>query len=127
VKKFFLPGWNFQLLRVLGSTLKMKAEANSSSRGQKDFICREEIKKAAWGHAARPGNWWSRGSGWKLGFCIAQGRRCLSGANRHFLGRRSVSLANYQLLEPPAVCSLLIDTWIWHFYVFYGTDNIKKN
>jgi hypothetical protein len=26
----------------------MKAEADSSSRGQKDFICREEKRKAAW-------------------------------------------------------------------------------
>jgi hypothetical protein len=36
-------------------------------------------------------------------FYIAGGLRCLSGANRCFLGRRSVSLANYLLLEPPAV------------------------
>jgi hypothetical protein len=33
---------DFQLLRVLGSTLNMKAEADSSNRGQKDFICRKE-------------------------------------------------------------------------------------
>jgi hypothetical protein len=45
---------NFQLLRVLGSTLRMKAQADSSSRGQKDFICREEKRKAAWGHAVGP-------------------------------------------------------------------------
>jgi hypothetical protein len=39
---------NFQLLRVLGSALRMKSEV----RGQKDFICKEEKRKAAWGHAA---------------------------------------------------------------------------
>jgi hypothetical protein len=27
----------------------LKAEADSSSRSQKDFICREEKRKAAWG------------------------------------------------------------------------------
>jgi hypothetical protein len=46
----------------------LKAEADSSSRGQEDFICREEERKVAWGHAAEPGNQWSHGSGWKLGF-----------------------------------------------------------
>jgi hypothetical protein len=100
---------NFQVLRVLESTLRLKAEADSSSRGQKDFICREEKRKAAWGHAAGPGNQWSHGSGWKLSFYslfffIARRQRCLSGANRCFLGRRSVSLANYHLLGPPEVC-----------------------
>jgi hypothetical protein len=38
---------NFQLMKVLGSTLRLKAEADSSSRGQKDFICREEKRKTA--------------------------------------------------------------------------------
>jgi hypothetical protein len=33
---------NFQVFRVLGYTLEMKAQPDSSSRGQKDFICREE-------------------------------------------------------------------------------------
>jgi hypothetical protein len=47
---------NLQLLRVLGSTLRMKAQGDSSSRGQKDFICRKEKRKAAWGHAGGPGN-----------------------------------------------------------------------
>jgi hypothetical protein len=32
----------FQLLRVLGSVLRLKVEVDWSSRGQKDFICREE-------------------------------------------------------------------------------------
>jgi hypothetical protein len=48
---------NFQVFRVLGSTLRMKAQADSSSRGWKDFICTEEKRKAAWGHAGGPGNW----------------------------------------------------------------------
>jgi hypothetical protein len=34
---------------------------------------------------------------------IAPGQRFLSAADS-FLGRRSISLANYHLLEPPAVC-----------------------
>jgi hypothetical protein len=45
----------------------LKAEVNSSSRGQKDF-CREEKREAAWGYAVGPRNWWSHGSGWILGF-----------------------------------------------------------
>jgi hypothetical protein len=97
---------NFQLLRVLGYTLRLKAEVNLSSKSQKDFIFKEENRKAAWGHAVGPGNWCSHGSVWKFGlyssFCIAPEQRCLLGANRHFLGI-SVSLANYHLLEPPAV------------------------
>jgi hypothetical protein len=46
----------------------MKAQADSSSRGQKNFICREEKRKAACGHVGGPGSQWSCGSGWKLGF-----------------------------------------------------------
>jgi hypothetical protein len=34
------------------STLKWKTKADSSCKGQKDFICREENAKAAWGRAA---------------------------------------------------------------------------
>jgi hypothetical protein len=89
---------NVQLLRVLGSTIRLKAEVDSSSRHQEDFICREE--KGCIGHAVRPGNPWSHGSGWKLGFItffIDPGWRCLSLVNRCFLGRRSVSLANYHI------------------------------
>jgi hypothetical protein len=44
---------NFQLLKVLGSALRLKAEADLSSRGQKDFICREE--KGCMGECS--GNW----------------------------------------------------------------------
>jgi hypothetical protein len=35
------------VLRVLEPTLRMKAQADSNSRGQKDFICREEKRKTA--------------------------------------------------------------------------------
>jgi hypothetical protein len=37
----------FQVFRVVGSTLRMKEQADSSSRGWKDFICREEKRKSA--------------------------------------------------------------------------------
>jgi hypothetical protein len=47
---------NFQLLRVLRSILTLKAEVVLSSREQKDFICREEKRKAAWKHAVGPEN-----------------------------------------------------------------------
>jgi hypothetical protein len=82
------------------SELRWKSKADLSSKGQKDFICREENGKATWDHAAGPGNWWSAESGWKLGFiafCVARGWRfwwtmwkekCLLGVNRCFLGRR---------------------------------------
>jgi hypothetical protein len=50
---------NFRVFSVLGSSLRLKAEADSSSRRQKYFICREEKRKAAQ---------WSHGSGWKMGF-----------------------------------------------------------
>jgi hypothetical protein len=56
------------VLRVLEPTLRMKAQADSSSRDQKDFICREEKRKAVWAHAGGPRNQWSHGSGWRLGF-----------------------------------------------------------
>jgi hypothetical protein len=46
----------------------LKAEVDLSSRGQKYFICREGKRKAAWGHVGGPRDWWSHGSGWKLGF-----------------------------------------------------------
>jgi hypothetical protein len=35
----------FQVLRVLEPALRMKAQTESSSRGRKDFICREEKRK----------------------------------------------------------------------------------
>jgi hypothetical protein len=36
------------MLSVLEPTLRMKAQADSSSRGRKDFICREEKRKTAY-------------------------------------------------------------------------------
>jgi hypothetical protein len=36
-----------QVLRLLEPALRIKAQANSSSRGQKDFIYREEKRKTA--------------------------------------------------------------------------------
>jgi hypothetical protein len=45
----------FQVLRFLEPALRMKAQTDSNSRGQKDFICREFIcrekkrKTAYWG------------------------------------------------------------------------------
>jgi hypothetical protein len=46
----------------------MKSQADSSSRGQRDIICREKKRKVAWGNAGGPRNRWSHGSGWRLGF-----------------------------------------------------------
>jgi hypothetical protein len=66
-----------------------------------------------------PGNQWSSESDWKLGFIaffIAWGQRGLSGMNRCFLGRRSVSLANCHLLGtqgPPAFCPSIRLHFIW--------------
>jgi hypothetical protein len=51
-------------------------------------------------------------------FCIAWGQRWLSDANRHFLGKRSVSLTTYHLLGPPAVCPS-----VHQFYTFLGLRN----
>jgi hypothetical protein len=48
--------------------------------------------------------WVRLGSGFYSLFALPAGRRCLSDANRLFLGRRSVSLTTYRLLGPPAVC-----------------------
>jgi hypothetical protein len=114
---------------VLEPALRMKAEADSSSRAQKDFICREEKRKAAWGHAGRPGNRWSCGPNWKLGFyslfvyCLRV-EMSLS-ADRCFLGRRGVSLANYHLLGPPAVhpshktfMCIYVNMFVKHIHVY---------
>jgi hypothetical protein len=35
------------VLRVIKHALSMKAQEDSSNRGQKDFICREEKRKTA--------------------------------------------------------------------------------
>jgi hypothetical protein len=57
----------FQVLRVLEPALRMKAQADSNSRGWKDFICRQQKRKTAyWGIQGDPetsdpmgqvGNW----------------------------------------------------------------------
>jgi hypothetical protein len=36
------------VLRVLEPALRMKAQVDSNSRGQKDFICRKEKRKTAY-------------------------------------------------------------------------------
>jgi hypothetical protein len=41
-------GISTQVLRVLEPALRMKAQVDSDSRGQKDFICREEKRKTAY-------------------------------------------------------------------------------
>jgi hypothetical protein len=73
---------------------------------------RREEKDCILENAGGPGNRWSRGLGWGLGFiaffCIAWRQRCLSGADRGFLGRRDVSLITYHLLGPPAVHPLVL-------------------
>jgi hypothetical protein len=111
-----MQGWHvqeFQVLRVLEPALRMKAQADSNSRGRKYFICKEEKRKTAyWRMQGDPRNRWSCGSGWGLDFiaffCIAWGQKCLSGADRGFLGRRGVSLIIYHLLGPPAVRPLVL-------------------
>jgi hypothetical protein len=57
----------FQVLRVLGPALRMKAQTDSNSRGQTDFIFRKE-KECILGNAGGPGNWWSHGWGWGVEF-----------------------------------------------------------
>jgi hypothetical protein len=43
------------MLRVLKPALRMKAPADSNSRGRKDFICREEKRKTVyWGMQGFP-------------------------------------------------------------------------
>jgi hypothetical protein len=45
----------FQVLRVLEPALRMKAQVDSSSKGWKDFICREEKRKTTcWGMQGDP-------------------------------------------------------------------------
>jgi hypothetical protein len=98
------------VLRVLEPSLRMKAQADSNSRGWKDFICREEKRRERLHSGECRGTWkpeipWvGLGIGFNSLFCIAWGQRCLSGADRGFLGRKDVSLTTYHLLGPPAVC-----------------------
>jgi 5-methylcytosine-specific restriction endonuclease McrA len=66
----------FQVLRVLQSALRMKAQTDSNSRGRKDFICREEKRKTAyWEMQGDLETWDHLGQGEEWGFiaffCIA--------------------------------------------------------
>jgi hypothetical protein len=57
------------VFRVLESALRMKAQVDSNSRGQKDFICREEKRKTAcWGVQGDPetGDPMGQGGEWVL-------------------------------------------------------------
>jgi hypothetical protein len=62
------------VLRVLEPALRMKAQTDSNSRGQKDFICREFIcrkenrKTAYWRTQGDPETGRSHGLGWGVGF-----------------------------------------------------------
>jgi hypothetical protein len=98
----------------------MKAQTDSNSRGQKDFISREfswrkeKRKTAYWGMKRDPetGDPMGQGGEWSfIVFCIAWWWRCLSDANGHFLGRRSVSLTTYHLLGPPAFCPSVLQIY----------------
>jgi hypothetical protein len=59
----------FQVFWVLELALRMKAQAESSSRGQKDFICREE-KRRIHGESCRETQklvvQWGHGGDWVL-------------------------------------------------------------
>jgi hypothetical protein len=51
--------------RVLEPTLRMKAQANSSSRGQKDFMLEKRRERLHWW--GMQGDPETSGSGWRLG------------------------------------------------------------
>jgi hypothetical protein len=70
------------MLRVPEPALGMKAQVDSSSRGWKDFICREEKRKTAWwgmqGDPETGGPMGQVGDWVFIAFLyIAPGRRCL--------------------------------------------------
>jgi hypothetical protein len=44
----------FQVFSVLKPALRMKKQTVSNSRGQKDFICKENRKTAYWGMQGKP-------------------------------------------------------------------------
>jgi hypothetical protein len=59
----------FQVLRVLEPALRMKAQADSNSRGWKDFICRQQKRKTAyWGIQGDPETSDPMGQGGDWGF-----------------------------------------------------------
>jgi hypothetical protein len=63
------------VLRVLEPSLRMKAQAVSNSRGQKDFICKEEKRKTAYWRMqgdTETGDPVGQGGEWGfIAFCIA--------------------------------------------------------
>jgi hypothetical protein len=87
-----------------------------------NLVGEREEKDCILENAGGPGNRWSQGSGWGVGFiayfCIAWWQRCLSDANRHFLGKRSVSLTTYGLLGPPAVCPSVLHNHICAHFIY---------
>jgi hypothetical protein len=89
----------FQVLRVLEPALRMKAQTDSNSRGQKDFICREEKRKTAyWGMQGNPKPlipWVREGSGVLQPFL-----HCLR-AEMPFRGRWAFSREEKCLLDLP--------------------------
>jgi hypothetical protein len=109
---------NFQLLQVLESVLRLKAETDSrAAEVRKILLVKKKRESLHRGMKQDPETSGPMGQvrNWVLigffFFFFAQGWRCLLGANRNFLGRRKVSLDNYHLLGPPAVCpsgSLLV-------------------
>jgi hypothetical protein len=97
-----MPGLHkqeFQVLKVLEPALRMKAQTDSYCKGQKDFICREfswrkeKRKTAYWRMQGDPEIGDPMGQGGEWGF-IAYLHCLMADANRHFLGRRSVSLTS---------------------------------
>jgi hypothetical protein len=83
-----LVHWNFWVVRVLGPCLRWKPKEDSSSKGHKSFICREEKGKAAWGTCSGTQN---PVFGFTV-FLLYCGKNMFwhedFGANRCFLGRR---------------------------------------
>jgi hypothetical protein len=97
----------FQVLRILEPALRMKAQADSNSRGQKDFICREEKRKTTcWRTQGDPETGDPVGQGGEWGFiaylhCLRaeMSLRC----RQAFPREERCLLDSYHLLGPPAV------------------------
>jgi hypothetical protein len=109
----------FQVLGVLEPTLRMKAQADSSTRDRKDFIWREE-KGCTVENAGGPGGPWGLGFYSLFEYCL-RAELSLRCADRMFLGRGGVSLTTYHLLVPPAVCPS--PQGFLSLYLSYGFKN----
>jgi hypothetical protein len=98
----------------------MKAQVDPNSRGQKILFVEKRRERLHIGECKgtrKPVIPWVRlGIGFYSLFCIAWGQRCLSGADRGFLGRRGVSLITYHLLGLPAVGPLVLQEQSSYFY-----------